>query len=97
MTNEGSRLGTGMGTRCSVEPHPKRDGPGPAFRDIQLHHCDHSEWRNHHLLGPTPPTRLSMILATGDITISGSIVVDGQPGNNAGFGGLGEPGGFGIL
>jgi hypothetical protein len=38
-----------------------------------------------------------MILATGDITISGSIVVDGQPGNNAGFGGLGEPGGFGIL
>jgi len=34
------------------------------------------------------------ILATGDITISGSMVVDGQPGNNAGFGGLGGPGGF---
>jgi hypothetical protein len=34
------------------------------------------------------------ILATGDVDISGSIVVDGQPGNNAGFGGAGGPGGF---
>jgi hypothetical protein len=32
------------------------------------------------------------ILAAGDVNISGSIVLDGQPGSSAGFGGLGGPG-----
>jgi hypothetical protein len=33
------------------------------------------------------------ILANGDVQISGSILADGQPGGNVGFGGLGGPGG----
>jgi hypothetical protein len=35
------------------------------------------------------------ILATSDVTIAGTLQLDGQPGNTAGFGGLGGPGGFG--
>jgi hypothetical protein len=34
------------------------------------------------------------ILATGDVQIGGSIVVDGQPGATVGFGGFGGPGAF---
>jgi hypothetical protein len=34
------------------------------------------------------------ILATGDIDINGTIILNGQPGSNTGFGGSGGPGGF---
>src|SRR5262249_1166891 len=36
------------------------------------------------------------ILATGDVTITGKISVEGQPGSSVGFGGFGGPGGFGV-
>lgn len=41
-----------------------------------------------------PKNTTITILASGDVTISGKISVDGQPGSTVGFGGFGGPGGF---